>query len=214
LLDLNPRTKDLTVTQRVVIAAKEWSKRLAATATNETRTFIRSFVSRIVLGMANIDVFINKRALWRLLLDSRLPTAAGACRRSGLLTLKINVSLQRCRGEVRLISPPGVGKELPEHPARSLIKAVARARSWYGRIVRGELSGRRSIARAISLEERYVSRIFRSAFLAPDIVESILDGRQPLKMIVRNLQTQLPVEWALGIYHRLSGNFRMDSHKM
>lgn len=78
----------------------------------------------------------------------------------------------------------------------SLIKAVARAHDWYGRVVRGELTGGRSIAQATGLDERYVRHIFRCAFLAPDIVESILDGRQPAEMTLENLRTHLPIEWA------------------
>jgi site-specific DNA recombinase len=196
LLTLASRTQDPTATRRVVAAAKEWSKRLASATATETRTFIRSVVSRIVLRTASIDVFVDQRTLWSFLLDGRLPMSPRVGRRNGLLRLKIKASLQRCGGEVRLIPPPGAGRDLPEHPARSLIKAVARAHGWHGRIVRGELSGRRSIANAICLDERYVSRIFRCAFLAPDIVESILDGRQPPKMTVRDLQTPLPVEWS------------------
>jgi site-specific DNA recombinase len=96
---------------------------------------------------------------------------------------------------VRLVLPANSGGETPVHPMRSLIKAVARANDWYRRIVRGELTGSRSIANATGLDERYVNRIFQFAFLAPDIVECILDGRQPAKMTLENFRTHLPIEW-------------------
>lgn len=155
MLDIAPRTQHPTATQKIAAAAEEWSKRLASEATTETRTFIHSFVFRIVLRLETIEVRIDKHALWSLLLDGRLLTPPGASRRHGLLRLKIKASLQRCGGEVRLIPPPSADRESPAHPVHSLIKAVARARSWHGRVVRGELSGRRSIAKAISLDERY-----------------------------------------------------------
>ena len=106
------------------------------------------------------------------------------------------VRLKRCGGEVRLVLPANSAGEIPVHPVQSLIKAVARAHGWYGRIVRGELTGGRSIAHATGLDERYVGRIFQCAFLAPDIVESILDGRQPAEMTLESLRTHLPIEWA------------------
>ena len=84
---------------------------------------------------------------------------------------------------------------IPVHPLPSLVKAVARAHDWYERIVRGELSGTRSIAHATGLDERYASRILQCAFLAPDIVESILDGRQPARMTLENFRTSVPIEW-------------------
>ena len=38
---------------------------------------------------------------------------------------------------------------------------------------------RHSIAQLTGIEERYAGRILNCAFLAPDIVEAILEGRQP-----------------------------------
>jgi hypothetical protein len=86
--------------------------------------------------------------------------------------------------------------QIQVRPLPSLVKAVARAHDWYGQIVRGEQSGSRSIARANGLDERYVSRILQCAFLAPNIVEGILDGRQPPNMTLEDVRTPLPIEWA------------------
>jgi hypothetical protein len=36
-----------------------------------------------------------------------------------------------------------------------------------------------TLARQAGLTERYVGKVFGCAFLAPDIIESILEGRQP-----------------------------------
>jgi hypothetical protein len=119
-----------------------------------------------------------------------------ADRCNGLLALRIKARLKRCGGEVRLVLPANSGGEIPVRPLPSLIKAVARAHDWYERIVRGQLTGSRSIADATGLDERYVSRILQRAFLAPDIVESILDGRQPVKMTLENFRTRLPLDWA------------------
>jgi hypothetical protein len=41
-----------------------------------------------------------------------------------------------------------------------------------------------------------VSRILQCAFLAPDIVERTLDGRQPHNMTLEHVRTPLPIEWA------------------
>jgi hypothetical protein len=44
---------------------------------------------------------------------------------------------------------------------------------------------------------RYVGRLFRLAFVAPDIVEAIVEGRQPISLtaeaVTRNIE--MPLEW-------------------
>jgi hypothetical protein len=44
----------------------------------------------------------------------------------------------------------------------------------------------------------YATRLFRLAFLSPDIIAVILDGRQPPELTVRRLLdgTRLPLEWS------------------
>jgi hypothetical protein len=45
------------------------------------------------------------------------------------------------------------------------------------------------------LDERYVSQILECAFLAPDIVAAILDGRQPEGLIWKKLTRHVPMNW-------------------
>ena len=51
------------------------------------------------------------------------------------------------------------------------------------------------LARAKSVNATYVSRILRLTLLAPEIVEAILDGRQPAKLQVDDLLQSFPLEW-------------------
>ncbi len=39
-------------------------------------------------------------------------------------------------------------------------------------------------------------QVLHCAFLAPDIVEAILDGRQPRDLTLQKLLTNLPTSWA------------------
>ncbi len=51
------------------------------------------------------------------------------------------------------------------------------------------------IAAAEKINVSYVSRILRLTLLAPEIVEAILDGRQPAEMTLAVLMEPFPVEW-------------------
>jgi hypothetical protein len=52
------------------------------------------------------------------------------------------------------------------------------------------------LARAKGVAPSYVSRVLRLTLLAPDIVESILDGRQPAELQLDDLLAKFPLEWA------------------
>jgi hypothetical protein len=77
------------------------------------------------------------------------------------------------------VIPGGFTENLSSHPNAPLIKAVTRAYRWYEMLMTGEVRSMRAIANQIGTTERYVGRIIRCAFLAPDIVEAIIAGRQP-----------------------------------
>jgi hypothetical protein len=79
----------------------------------------------------------------------------------------------------------------------SLLKAVARAHRWFDEISTGKARSLAGIAAREGLNVRYVGRLIRLAFLAPDIVESIVEGRQPTTLTAEALtrRIELPLSW-------------------
>jgi hypothetical protein len=59
----------------------------------------------------------------------------------------------------------------------TLLKALARAHRWQGILEGGEYGSIEELARAERINPSYLARVLRLVLLAPDIVESILDGR-------------------------------------
>ena len=125
----------------------------------------------------------------RLLDAERAPTTAGDVAR-----LSVEAKRKRCGGEVHLVISPSSGL-MPAQPRSRLIKAIARAHSWYGKVLRGQALDQRSLARETGLTERYVGKVFGCAFLAPDIVEAILEGRQPRDLTFEKLTRDVPLRW-------------------
>src|ERR1017187_9259959 len=83
-----------------------------------------------------------------------------------------------------------------QEPNPSLTKAVARARGWYERVLEGKSSDQRSLTLHAGVTERYIGKVFGCAFLAPDIVEAILEGRQPRELSFKKLCANIPLSWA------------------
>jgi hypothetical protein len=51
------------------------------------------------------------------------------------------------------------------------------------------------LAAAEKLDRGYLGRILMLTLLAPDIVEAIMDGQQPVQLGVHVLREGFPVEW-------------------
>jgi len=79
----------------------------------------------------------------------------------------------------------------------ALIKALARGHVWFNELAKGKASSINEIARQENLTGRYVSRIIQFAFLAPDITEAILAGRQPVDLTVETItrEIDIPLAW-------------------
>ena len=109
------------------------------------------------------------------------------------LTVVIPLSVKP-RGERKAVVTPGV-LALERRQDITLIKALARAFRWRRMLETGRYSTIDEIAAAEKINDSYVSRVLRLTLLAPDIVEAILDGRQPEGMTLPGLLKGVPVEW-------------------
>ena len=76
------------------------------------------------------------------------------------------------------------------------VLALARAHRWRKRVETGEFASYEELARRLGLTRSYVSRVMRLTLLAPDIVESILEGREPSGFSLDAIyRADLPMEW-------------------
>ena len=87
-----------------------------------------------------------------------------------------------------------------------MIKTLGKAFYWKRLIDEGVYSTASHLAHALKLEPGWVAEVLRMTLLAPDIVEAILDGRQPRHLnlhTLRGRQDLLPRDW--GEQRRLLG---------
>jgi hypothetical protein len=161
------------------------------------RNLLTELSARIEVGPDSITLSIARAALAQhldLAFEGDEPDQPLICRRP--LTL-------RKRGvETKLV----LGDVISDEPDQALIKLIADARNWVRRLLDEELASIRALARNLDLDHRHVTRALPLAFLAPDIIRAILDGRQPVELTVTSLKRldPLPMRWddqrtALGI---------------
>ena len=113
----------------------------------------------------------------------------------GTLTICILIRLQRRGGRKLIMTPEGATP--PRKPARdeTLVKALVRAHRWRRRIESGQAKSITDLAEQEGVTDAYVCRLLPITCLAPDLVEGILDGRQPKGLRLAEMLGNGPLEW-------------------
>ena len=112
------------------------------------------------------------------------------------LTIRIPMRLQR-RGGRKLIMVPEGAAAPTRKPSRdeTLVKALVRAHRWRRRIESGPAKSITDLAEQEGVTDAYVCRLLPLTCLAPDIVEAILDGRQPKGLRLAQMLGNGPLAW-------------------
>jgi hypothetical protein len=104
--------------------------------------------------------------------------------------------LQRRGGRKLIMTPEGVAAPAPKaRRDETLVKALVRAHRWRRRIESGQAKSITDLAEQEAVTVAYVCRLLPLTCLAPDIVEAILDGRQPKGLRLAEMLRNGPVAW-------------------
>jgi len=114
------------------------------------------------------------------------------------IIVHIPMTFKRRGGRKEIIVPEGFeGKANPKQQSQNaLVVAIVRGHIWRDLLESGKVKTIAEIARANKVDGSYVSRILDLTLLAPDIIEAIMDGREPSGLSLTTLtKKQIPLLW-------------------
>lgn len=113
------------------------------------------------------------------------------------ITVRVPISIRQRGGRRLVVAPDGASDWAPARGRvdSTLVKALARAHRWKRMLDDGRYSSVSELAAAEKVDRGYLGRILMLTLLAPDIVEAIMDRRQPAELSVHVLRAGFPVEW-------------------
>ena len=113
------------------------------------------------------------------------------------ITVRIPMELKRRGGRKEIIVPDGGAPEVQvaAPPQEPLVLALAQARQWQDMLDGGKFRTTRDLAKHLRVSREYVTRTLSLNYLAPDIVQAILDGREPSGLSLGKLAGPLPLLW-------------------
>ena len=114
------------------------------------------------------------------------------------ITVRVPLAIRRRPGRRTVVSPEGGPATAPSrtHADPALVKAVARAHRWQRMLDSGRYASVSEMAIAEKIDRGYLGRVLQLTLLAPDIVEAMLDARQPAKLGLPRVLEPVPAEWS------------------
>ena len=115
---------------------------------------------------------------------------------SASITVRVPVTIRKRGGRRLVVAPDGAPWFRPKARIdNTLVKALARAHRWKKMMDDGRYGSVTELAAGEKLDRGYLGKILVLTLLAPDIVQAIMDRRQPAELGVHVLRQGFPVEW-------------------
>jgi hypothetical protein len=179
---------------RLITAGARQAAAWSQLTQQEQRALLAAVVTRITIRAEEVEIALSRSRLRETLLGSPTSDVVAGIP-EGDLTLSVAARLRPCSGELRLVLPAGNETDLAPRTNRVLIKAVVKACAWKEQLISGRSASILAIAANEGVTDRYVARLLKLAFLAPDIVEAILEGRQPADLELQRVLPDIPLAW-------------------
>ena len=173
--------------------SRQLAERIQQSTSQDRRGLIAALLARITIASGTMIVQIRRDALFQTIsVVNRGAMQDGTT--VGHHEIVVPFSLRRRGVEAKLI----VGDHQQIKAIDPiLIATIAKAYAWFRELASGNKTSVKDIARERGLAANEISRLLPLAFLAPDIVEAIMAGRQPLELTAKRLKRfeSLPLDW-------------------
>ena len=148
----------------------------------ERYTFIHQLIEQVCILPNQVQITIHPHVLL-----NTLPIQEP-------LTLIVHTQIERCGMAMRLL----VGnKRINPTLDTNLIQTIRNGQDWLERLTSGKVKSLGELASQLGVTTTAVTNMIYRAFLAPDIIRSIMSGTQPVHLTGDFLKKQgpLPLDW-------------------
>jgi hypothetical protein len=179
--------------RRLFATAHQIAQRLEPASAVEWREELTGVLDRVTLGTGRMRVQLSRNGL---LAKLGVPTVS-LVDRDEFWSFEVPYKL-RNRGQQLKILPEGIAQVMSSKPDPTLLKLLRRAHAWRQQLETGPPETISNLAAANCVNASYFTRVLRIAYLAPDIIEAIIEGRQPPELTANKLVRikNLPIDWA------------------
>lgn len=178
--------------QQATRSGAELAEQLEAGSMEEKRTLLHQIIHRITLKPNAITMEIDRIGLAKAV---GIGNTQEEENNHKIATIHLPIRLRRRGVEAKLILTDA--KEPTPSADPNLIHLIAKARNHLEQLTSGQCKSIAELAAQSQTNPDEISRILPLAFLAPDIVKAILEGKQPVELTAKRLTRldHLPIDW-------------------
>ncbi len=181
-LDANPLDQAALIRQAQIV-----STTLCVDGSPAVRATVRGVIRQIEIHETEVVIEVEPKSMIAALgWPDRSMTNISGDAASTSWTIRIPFMLAKTKRHRRVIITSEATAARPD-PDPTMVNAVLRARRWFDSLLNGAASSITELAKSESTNRAWISSQLPLAFLAPDITEAILDGRQPRTMTMKDL---------------------------
>jgi len=187
------RLADPSAQRRLIARAEEIGRSWSELSAARQRALLTVSIARIEVGTNRIDIHLRPTRL-AMLLDIAATPLSSATDEIQILSLPIRLR-RSARGTKMLIDAADPFARAKPDPR--LIKLLIRARRFHATLVDSDGVPFTALAKRQGVSPSYFTRLVRLSYLAPDITQAILDGRQQRDLTADKLlaHSRLPLAW-------------------
>jgi hypothetical protein len=166
-------------------AAQRWRERIA----EDRMQFLKNVIERVIIHPDHIGIRLRTAALTNEILGDAASTA-------GLLPIvSIKCSFRHVRQGRAVRIVVGDASLTTDASRKAILKAIARARSWYEQITAGETKSIAELADKHGVSPRLIHSQMKLVQLSPQAVESLMTKSELMPISLDDLLTAVPMNW-------------------
>ena len=187
------RLADPSAQHRLIARAGEIGNSWTELPATRQRVFLTTLIDHIDVGAHQIAIHLRPTRLAALLnVATPLPSAS----EDETQIVSVPIRLRRAGRATKMLIA-GTNPFATAKPDARLVKLLIRARRFNAALVGSDGVPFAALAKREGVSPSYFTRLVRLSYLAPDITEAILDGRQPRDLTADKLlaHSRLPLGW-------------------
>ena len=174
--------------------AKSLLSEWAAFTPHQQISYLKMIFQKIIIRCEGVDLHISSNGMLACLSNATL-TEEILGKEVDTQVVTVPAKLKRCGIETRFIVKNDTGQGPHAISVKAMQDALVKALRWHEELVSGTIESTADIAKSEGITQRYIVRILKLAFLAPDIMEAIIAGCLPGDLTLTRLKKGFPMEW-------------------